>query len=124
LRDGKQKFSDAGIQAVLVGMGSSDESEEFRKLMNIDFPLICDPNQQVYSAYHLRKTSFLQMISASLLAKGLKAIAAGHKLEIPRQDAKQLAGVFKIDVKGQVIWSYYSSNPSDYPAVEAIVNAV
>lgn len=106
-----------------MGMGKPDESNKFKKLMQIDFPMICDPGQGIYSAYHLRRTSTMQMLSPALISKGLKLMSKGYKLEFPRHDAAQLAGVFVIDTRGEVRWCYYSADPSDHPSVDAIINS-
>ena len=124
LRHTKPRFDEKGVQILLVGMGSTAQSETFRKTFAPEFSMVCDPDRRLYRAYQLKKTGFLQLVSPSLFAKAMKALGSGHKMGSPQGDVFQLPGVFIIDTKGRVRFSRHSRDPSDHPKPEELLSAL
>jgi len=124
LRDEEDKIEQAGLQVLLVGMGTMEESEEFRKEMKIQFPLVCDEERNLYKIFSLKRASLLNMASPALIFKGLKTMAEGYKLMKPKHDAMQLPGVFIIDTSGIIRWSHYANDAADNPSVDTIIKSI
>ncbi len=108
---------------MLVGMGNPEESEQFRREMKIDFPLVCDEEKNIYVIYALKRSTPIKMASLKLFIKGIKALVEGHKLSTPKHDPFQLSGVFLIDIDGTIAWTHYAKDPSDDPPVEKVLQA-
>jgi len=112
----------AGGRVVLVGMGSPEESEDFRERFNVPFPMICDPDQQLYDAFDLKRMGLFGFFSPSLAFKGMSAMSQGHLMGLPTGDVKQLAGVIVIDTGGNFQLTHVSRQPDDTPEIEEILD--
>ena len=121
LHRSRSQFEDMGFQVVLVGLGTPDQAEAFRKQFSLSFPIICDPEKKLYRIYGLGRSSVSRMVSPSVLLKGLKALSRGHTPSIPQGDVMQLAGVFLIDTAGHIRYAHYSKDPSDNPSIETLL---
>jgi hypothetical protein len=121
LHRAKARFEDNGFQVVLVGLGTTDRAEAFKKQFSLSFPIICDPEKKLYQAYGLGRGSVVRMASPTFLLKGLKTLSQGHTPGIPRDDIMQMPGVFLIDTSGNTRYSHYSKDPSDNPSIETLL---
>ncbi len=124
MRRKEKQFKDKGVQVVLVGLGSPEQAEAFRKEFDLSFPIVCDPDRRLYAAYGLKKMGLLGFASPSLLVKGVKALGQGHSMGIPTGDIYQLPGVFIIDTNGRIRLSHFASGPADHPSADTILSAL
>ena len=124
LRHKADNFEKAGVSVVLVGMGPPKESEEFLEKFELPFTMICDPERKLYEAYGLKRMGALGFLSPSLALKGLSAVAGGNLVGLPEGDVKQLAGVFIIDISGQIRYRHLSADPADFPPAEDVLTAL
>lgn len=122
LHNEREKFSEAGFSLVLVGVGTKEKAEQFKEEFSLSFPIICDPERDLYRQYGLKDGSVLDVASPSVLLKGLRAMSLGYRPGIPRGDVMQLPGVFLIDNQGNIRYSYFSKDASDHPPVEDLLN--
>jgi len=121
LHRAKARFEEIGFQVVLVGLGTTDRAEAFKKQFSLSFPIICDPEKKLYQTYGLGRSSITSMVSPAFLLKGLKTLSRGHTPGVPRDDIKQLPGVFLIDTSGNIRYAHYSKDPSDNPSIETLL---
>jgi peroxiredoxin len=121
LHRSKAQFEEIGFQVVLVGLGTPDRAEAFKKQFSLTFPIICDPEKKLYQTYGLKRGSVAHMASPAFLLKGLKTLSRGHTPGVPRDDIKQLPGVFLIDTSGNIRYAHYSKDPSDNPSIETLL---
>ena len=117
----KAQFEDNGFQIILVGLGTFDQAEAFKKRFSLSFPIICDPEKKLYRAYGLGGGSVAGMVSPAFLFKGLKTLSKGHTLGIPQGDIMQMPGVFLIDTSGNIRYAHYSKDPSDNPSINTLL---
>jgi len=123
LRREKEKLERAGLQVLLVSMGTPEEAEVFRIQFDLPFPIGCDPEKALYRAYGLKGRSISQIFSPKLFLKGLKAVGQGHLPGLPLGDPFQLPGAFIIDTNGHIRFRHHSRDPADYPSVERMIEA-
>jgi peroxiredoxin len=121
LRRNKEAFEGLGAQVVLVGLGSVEETAEFRKRFDLPFPMIADPEKQLFGAFRLKQASTGSFLSTGMMIKGLKAMAKGHGIGAPKGDVRQLPGVFIIDTAGRIRFSHHASGPADHPRPETLL---
>jgi peroxiredoxin len=121
LHRSKAQFENNGFQVVLVGLGTFDQAEAFKKQFSLSFPIICDPEKKLYRAYGLGRGSVVSMASPALLLKGLKTLSRGHIPGVPQGDVMQMPGVFLIDTYGNIRYAHYSKDPSDNPSIETLL---
>lgn len=117
----KTQFEDSNFQVVLVGLGTPDRTEAFKKQFSLTFPIICDPEKKLYQTFGLGRVSVASMASPTLLLKGLKALSRGHTPGMPRDDIMQMPGVFLIDTSGNIRYAHYSKDPSDNPSIATLL---
>ena len=121
MRRAKEQFDQAGAQVVIVGLGTPEQSEEFKNKFQVPFPIISDPEKILYGAFGLKQMSPLGFLSPSLFAKSLSTMAKGHVMGIPAGDVRQLPGVFVINTDGRIEFSHYARDPADHPDPDTIL---
>ena len=121
LHRSKTQFEDNDLQIILVGLGTPDRAESFKKQFSLSFPIICDPEKKLYKTFGLGRGSVASMASPALLLKGLKTLSRGHTLGMPRDDVLQMPGVFLIDTSGNIRYAHYSKDPSDNPSIGTLL---
>jgi peroxiredoxin len=121
LRRKKDTFEQLGAYLVLVGLGNVEETAEFKRQFKVSYAMIADPEKQLFEAFRLKRASAGSLLSPGMAVKGLKAMAKGHGLGVPKGDVRQLPGVFIIDPKGRIRFSYYAKGPADHPQPEDLL---
>jgi len=124
LRQTKPQIDAAGAQVVLVGMGDPAATESFRHQFDIPFPMICDPDRELYKSFNLNRMGAFDFLSPSMAIKGLSAMSQGHFVGLPTGDIKQLAGAFVIDTHGMIRFSHISKTAQDIVAPQTIIDAI
>jgi hypothetical protein len=97
LHNAREGFRDNGFNVLLVGLGTKEQAEKFRKEFSLSFPIVCDPRKELYRLYDLKGGTVADVASPSVLLKGLRAMSLGYRPGIPRGDVMQLPGVFLVD---------------------------
>jgi peroxiredoxin len=121
LRQSKDEFDAAGARVLLVGMGTMDQTAAFIRQLEVPFPMACDPQRRAYSAFALKRMSPLGFLSPGLAVKALAAVSRGHAMGVPQGDIRQLAGLFVIDARGEIIHRHEARDPSDHLEPAAII---
>jgi peroxiredoxin len=124
LRRARKDFEQAGLQVVLVGLGSPAQARDFQAAFDVSFPIVADPDGRLYAAYDLKRMASLGFLSPMLAARTVATLARGHGLGKPSGDVRQLPGVVAVDRQGRVIYRHDARDPSDHPAPEAILTAL
>jgi peroxiredoxin len=124
LRRERRRFSEAGAQVVLVGMGTPAESKAFAAKYDVPYPIVCDPGQIVYRTFDLKRMAPWGFLAPEVVLKGVSAMARGHLMGLPQGDVRQLPGVFVIGTDGKIVFSHYAADPADHPAPAVILEAV
>jgi peroxiredoxin len=124
LRHTKSRFDEKGMLILLVGMGTIEQTETFRKTFAPEFSMVCDPEARLYRTYQLKRAGLFQLASPLLFAKAMKAFSSGHRMGTPQGDVFQLPGVFIIDTEGWIRYSHHSRDPADHPEPEELLLAL
>jgi peroxiredoxin len=121
LHRSKAQFENNGFQIILVSLATPDRTEAFKKEFSLSFPIICDPEKKLYKIFGLGRGSFIRMASPAFLLKGLKTLSRGHTLGVPKDDVRQMPGVFLIDTTGNIRYAHYAKDPSDNPSIDTLL---
>jgi peroxiredoxin len=124
LRREKHRFAEAGVQVVLVGMGTPAESSAFAAKYDVPFPIVSDPGKMMYRTFDLKRMAPWGFLAPEVVLKGVSAMARGHHMGLPQGDVRQLPGVFVINTAGEIVFSHYAVDPADHPSVTVILEAV
>ena len=89
-------------------------------------PVVCDPSRAAYRAFGLERTGWLTFFRPRVLAKYMRGMFRGHGVKTPYEgeDVLQLGGDFVLDRLRRVVFAYPSADPTDRPAVAALLSAV
>ncbi len=90
------------------------------------FPVAADPQRVSYRAFGLERTSWAAMLRPDVILRYLRLILRGWHLQQVRQgeDILQLGGDFVLDGEGRLLYAYRSAEPTDRPAINALLQAV
>jgi peroxiredoxin len=121
LHSAREQFIEKGWQVVLVGLGTPEQAEKFRAEFTLSFPIICDPQKDLYGQFGLGRGGVSSLASPAVLLRGMRAMSRGYAPGIPRGDVMQMPGVFLINTEGNINYSYYSKDASDHPPVETLL---
>jgi peroxiredoxin len=123
LRREQSRLDAAGLQVVLVGMGTSDNARAFRTGVRLPFPVLSNPDQTAYRRYGLLKTDRQHRLGIRGAWKLLVAIAHHGGAISWNQDMAQLGGVFVIGRDGIVRFAHRALVMSDNPPIDALLHA-
>lgn len=121
LHNARKQFNEIGFQVVLVGLGSAEQAEQLKKEFSLTFPIVCDPQKNLYRQYGLGRGGVSSLASPAVILRGMRAMSQGYTPGIPQGDVMQMPGVFLISTEGNILYSYYSKNASDHPAIETLL---
>ena len=124
MRRQKESFDRLGAGVVLVGLGSIKETAAFKERFDVPFPMIADPQKQIFEAFRLKRGSAGSLLSAKMVFRGVTAIAKGHGIGVPKGDVRQLPGVFIIDTDGRILFSHHASGPADHPQPDTLLEVL
>ena len=105
-----------------VSFETRDRLLQLSRLLQLPFPLLSDPERDVYHAYGLERGGWLQVFSPRTLWTYLRHFARGRGYQHRQSDLKQLGGDFVLDEEGEVIYEYRSANPHDRPSAECLIS--
>jgi alkyl hydroperoxide reductase subunit AhpC len=91
--------------------------------LGVSWPLILDPDKELYQRYGLRH-SVTGAWSLRTLWFYAKRILQGKDLHGIQGDPNQLGGDFIIDAEGMVQWAYRSTESVDRPEVDALLDVL
>ena len=113
----------AGINPVIIGQGEPARAAEYREKYDISCPILCDPDNTVYTAYGLANFGVEQVLYDAPEETwchskdiGLEFQEARRAIERPLVDNPWLApGEFLVGPSGTVRTTYAYQYCSDYP---------
>jgi len=86
--------------------------------------MIADPERELFQVFGLKQGSTGSLLSGRMFLRGVKAMAKGHGIGVPRGDVRQLPGVVIIDADANIVFSHHADDPSDHPQPDVLLNAL
>ena len=114
------EFADVKI----VTFDSTKLACDYRKNFDLDWPLLLDPEFELYRAYTMEKASWWALASPPRIIRYLVDIFSTGVPGKQGKDIRQLGGNIVIDPQGIVRLFHPSQNPHDRPSANEIVNLV
>jgi peroxiredoxin len=127
----RHRFEEADVELAVIGHGSPEHAAEFRRLQNVDLPLLVDPDRRVYDLVGAKVATLPELIGPRQILRGLRATImsrlgqgsiAVHQGRILGH-AAQLGGVLVIAPDGTVRYAYLSEESGDNPPAREVLAA-
>jgi len=123
LQSTRAEFQQAGISIVLVTFEQGYWLEQWRETTRIDFPILLDPQKNLYRAFGLQR-SIRRTWNLATLWFYARRLIRGEKLIATGGDLHQLGGDFILDREGVVLLAYYSHDPTDRPHPKSLLQSI
>ena len=106
---------------VAVSFEPRDQLFQLARQLRLPFPLLSDPERDVYRAYGLQRGRLSQLLSPGTVLAYVKLLAGGRIYHFRWSDLRQLGGDFVIDRQGIVRFEHRSAAPHHRPSVELLL---
>jgi peroxiredoxin len=124
LRGDRVKFRRAGVNVVLIGLGTSERARWFCEDRGIPFVCVADPDVSAHRAYGLERGSLRQVMGPQVYFRWTKArLLADMPFPSAKrgEDVMQMPGTFVIDTDGIVRYAHRNKDVTDNPSNEEIL---
>ena len=123
MRRARPALAAAGLDLLMVGMGTPEQTAAFARELDLPFPVLADPERAVYRAYGLPETTPRAMLRPASGKALARALLGGHRGGRPVGDPRQLGGAFVVDRQGIVRLSRPSASLGDHATVGELLAA-
>ena len=123
MRDVLPKIRALGAELVVVGSGQPNFARAFREDLNLDCPILLDPELRAYAAAGLRR-DMRSTFNLKALGHGFRALRGGFRQEGIQGDPWQQGGVLVINPAGTVLFQHVSEAAGDHPDPARVVAAL
>ena len=129
----RDKFEEAGARLAVIGQGTPQQAEEFRRAQSITLPLYADPQRQAFDAAGAKIATLTEIVNPRIVARGIghtvtsrlrQGSIAVHQWRIGGEHPSQLGGVLVIAPDDSIRYAHMSEDASDNPPVEEVLAAV
>ncbi len=126
LREDRELFQEAGANVVLVGQGSPEEEDAFRRARRVPFPVLLDSNLAAYRGYGLGPGSALQIFGPRVAGPFLRANLHRETLQRGLHGGSffQMPGTFVVDTAGVVRLAHRNRTVADNPRNETLLHVL
>jgi peroxiredoxin len=132
LHHARERFAAAGARLALVGQGTPDDANRFRRAQSIDVPVYADPERRAYEGAGTKMATLSELLHPLIVARAIKhtvssrvrqgsiAVHQGRIVDHPAQ----LGGVLAIAPDGSIRYAHMSEDASDIPPVNEVLAAI
>jgi hypothetical protein len=122
LRQQYAEIQAKGAEVVAISFEPRDRLFQLTRLLQLPFPVLSDPERDVYAAYSLTQGSLLKIFSSKTVWTYLKHFAKGRRYQHAASDWKQLGGDFILGDDGTVLYEHRGQTPTDRPTVAGLIS--
>lgn len=122
MRDRLTEFGDCHVAAITFAR--PEQLGPHRDHLDLPFPLLADPDRDVYRQFQLGRGTLRQVWNPGTLKLYRDLLRRGRRLRRPTQDTRQLGGDFVIDSTGCLSTGFWPASPDDRPSIDELVAAV
>lgn len=122
----REQFAAANCSVVVVSQAKPEVLTRYLARQRWHLPIVGDPDRAAYRAFGLERTGWLTFFRPKVLLGYLAKMLRGHRLRTPYagEDVLQLGGDFVLDRQRNVVFAYPSADPTDRPAINALLDAI
>jgi peroxiredoxin len=126
LRDHRDRFEEAGVGVVLIGLGRPDQAGWFCAEHELPFACVVQPDLSAHRAFGVRRGTLAQVAGPANWGRWMKNQLTGKRQTAVAGmgDGLQLAGTFVVDAHGVVRYSHRGQRSSDIAPIDEVLEAV
>ena len=117
----KDELDRLNVQVLVIGFGAVSPARRWLEQTCDDFPLLLDPEREVYRLYGL-KESWLRSWNLRTIRLYIQLLTSGRKWRGIQGKSNQLGGNFIVDSDGIIRLAYRSREATDRPAVDDLLD--
>ena len=120
----RQQYGDIqakGAEVAAISFEPRGRLFQLTRQLQLPFPVLSDPERDVYAAYSLAQGSLLKIFSPKTVWTYAKYFARGRRYEHAASDWKQLGGDFILGDDGTVLYGHRGQTPADRPSVARLI---
>ena len=110
-----------GADVVAISFEPKDRLFQLTRQLQLPFPILSDPERDVYSAYSLAQGNWLKIFSPGTVWTYVKHFARGRRYHHAASDWRQLGGDFVLGEDGTVLYEHRGRTPHDRPTVANLI---
>ena len=121
----RQRYGDIeakGAEVVAIFFEPMDRLFQLTRQLQLPYPVLSDPERDVYAAYSLAQGNLLKIFSPKTVWTYVKHFARGRRYEHAASDWKQLGGDFILGENGTVLYEHRGQTPADRPTVASLIS--
>jgi|TARA_B100000809_G_scaffold265761_1_gene325614 peroxiredoxin Q/BCP len=121
----RQRYGDIeakGAEVVAIFFEPRDRLFQLTRQLQLPYPVLSDPERDVYAAYSLAQGNLLKIFSPKTVWIYVKHFARGRRYEHAASDWKQLGGDFILGEDGTVLYEHRGQTPADRPTVASLIS--
>jgi hypothetical protein len=121
-----EEFRRLGAEVLVISQARPEQLAAFLREQPLPFPLLADPKRAAYRAFGLERMSWARILRPGVVLRYVRLLFRGWQLRpaSPGEDVLQLGGDCVLDGQGRLVYAYRSAEPTDRPAVEALLRVV
>ena len=120
----QEEFEQLNTRVFIVSFGSFPAIREWMKEVCRTFSVLLDRDRAVYKAYQLERSRLRAWHPHVLWVYIRRWLQGGKFFESHGDDTSQLGGDFIVDTNGTLQLVHPSSDPTDRPSVDDLLNAI
>jgi peroxiredoxin len=125
LHRARERFEAAGVDVVLVGMGTPRQAAWFERKYAPGMTVLADDERRSYRAMGLKVASAGELLGPKSVATGIKhAVRSGVMQGKPTGNVAQLGGALVVAPGGDVRFEHRSTHAGDSAEPEALLAAL
>eukprot|EP00824_Muranothrix_gubernata_P010254 TRINITY_DN23194_c0_g1_i1.p2 TRINITY_DN23194_c0_g1~~TRINITY_DN23194_c0_g1_i1.p2 ORF type:complete len:127 (-),score=34.92 TRINITY_DN23194_c0_g1_i1:175-555(-) len=118
----REQFEARNVSVVVISFSGGNWAVKWKEQTGCPYPLIVDTDREVYKAYRL-EASVAKTWTPEVISYYQKQKASGRTLFAVQGDPHQLGGDFLVGRDGNLLYTFYSDDPTDRPAVKDLLEA-
>lgn len=118
----RDAFGAAGVEIVMIGTGTAEQADAFRRELDLRDPVLTDPAGEAYRAFGLVEAPLRSLLDPRVIAGGARAAIKGFLPRKPQGRPLQLPGQFLIDRSGTIRSVARPRVMSEIPSASALLN--
>jgi len=126
LHRARQDFEAANVALVLIGQATPRHAARFRRMMDIELPVLADSDRESYRVAGAKVATFGELLGPKSVSVGVaRAVRSGGRIHQGRTigHPAQLGGAMVIRPDGTIGFSHMSEDASDNAPPEELLAA-